>query len=288
MNDKYIINGKTKLVGLLGYPISHSRSPRMHNAAFQYLNLNFVYMAFDIIGEDLEQAIEAMKVLKVAGFNVTMPNKSDVMQLLDDISPEARLIGSVNTVLNDNGRLIGYNTDGKGYVMALSDEGISPKGKRIVMAGAGGAARSIAIQLALEGAEEIVILNRAIEAAEVICNTINSNISSCRAHSSGYSEDGLRQLLRKADLFINCTPLGMHPDEDESIIEDPTLLHPHLVVSDIVYSPSKTKLMKIADAAGCKTFNGLGMMIQQGALAFKLWTGVDMPIEYIKEIILSK
>lgn len=285
---KYSISGYTRLVGLLGYPIRHSRSPHMHNMAFQYLGLNYAYLVFEVKEDNLKDSIAAMKILDVAGFNVTMPNKSNVIPLLDEVSPEAKLIGSVNTVLNDKGRLIGYNTDGKGYVMALADEGITPQGKRIVMAGAGGAARSVAIQLALDGAEEIIILNRALDAAEEICNTINSNISTCKTYASGYDDEILKKQLIEADLFINCTPLGMHPHEDKSIISDPAILHPNLVVSDIVYSPAKTKLMELAEGAGCKTFNGLGMMIGQGALAFKIWTGENMPIDYIKEIILSK
>lgn len=284
----YTISGYTRLVGLLGYPIRHSRSPHMHNMAFQHLGLNYAYLVFEVQDDNLKEAIAAMKTLDVAGFNVTMPNKSNVIPLLDEVSPEAKLIGSVNTVFNDKGKLVGYNTDGKGYVMALADQGISPKGKRIVMAGAGGAARSVSIQLALDGAEEIIILNRDLAAAEEICSTINSNISTCKTYASEYDDEKLRKQLKEADLFINCTPLGMHPHEDKSIINDSSMLHQGLVVSDIVYSPSKTKLMEIAEEAGCKTFNGLGMMIGQGALAFKIWTGVDMPINYVKEIILSK
>lgn len=284
----YTISGYTRLVGLLGYPIRHSKSPHMHNMAFQHLGLNYAYLVFEVNESNLKEAISAMKTLDVAGFNVTMPNKSNVIPLLDEVSPEARLIGSVNTVRNDNGRLIGYNTDGKGYVMSLRDEGISPEGKRFVMAGAGGAARSVAIQLALDGAEEIVILNRDAAASEEISKAINNNIKGCKTITSDYNDVKLKNQLKEADIFINCTPLGMHPHEDKSIISDSSLLYPELIVSDIVYSPPKTKLLQMAEEVGCKNFNGLGMMIGQGALAFKIWTGVDMPIDYIKEIILTK
>lgn len=228
-----------------------------------------------------------MRTLDVAGFNVTMPNKQKVMPLLDEISQEAQVIGSVNTVLNDNGRLIGYNTDGKGYVKSLMDEGISVAGKKFVMAGAGGAARSIAIQLALDGAEEITILNRTLDAAEEICKTINKDIPNCKVAASDYNEDKLRQKLKEVDLFVNCTSLGMAPHEDKSIITNPDILHPDLIVSDIIYVPVKTKLLEMAEKVGCKTINGLGMMIGQGALAFKIWTGVDMPTDYVKEEIFS-
>ncbi|AOT70497.1 shikimate dehydrogenase [Geosporobacter ferrireducens] len=284
---QYCINGKTIPIGLLGYPIRHSRSPHMHNTAFQYLGLNYVYLAFEATEDSLAEAVKAMRVLDAAGFNVTMPNKQKVIPLLDEISPEAQLIGSVNTVRNDNGKLIGYNTDGRGYVKSLNEEGISIEGKKIVMVGAGGAARSVAIQLALDGAAELIIMNRSIEPAEEICNTIRANISNCKVEALELSNNILKQKLQEADMLINSTPLGMHPHEDKSIIPDPEMLHPKLIVSDLIYDPVKTKLLEMAEQVGCKTINGLGMMIWQGALAFKIWTGVEMPTDYIKEIIFS-
>ncbi|ABR47287.1 shikimate 5-dehydrogenase [Alkaliphilus metalliredigens QYMF] len=285
---EFKISGYTRLVGLLGYPVRHSLSPLMHNMAFQHLGLDYVYLVFEVKEDNLKEAVDAMKTLDVAGFNVTMPNKQKIIPLLDEISEEARLIGSVNTVVNKNGHLKGYNTDGKGYVMGLADEGISPEGKTIVIAGAGGASKSVAIQLALEGAKEITILNRTVEAAEEICNIINKNIPTCKTSATGYEDNELKQQLKEADLFINCTNLGMGSHEEKSIISSTDILHPDLIVSDVVYAPPKTKLLHMAEEVGCKTINGLGMIIGQGALAFKLWTGEDMPIEYIKRIILSK
>lgn len=284
---KYTISGYTRLVGLLGYPVRHSYSPHMHNAAFQHLGLDYVYLVFEVNDDNLKEAIAAMRTLDVVGFNVTMPNKQNVIPLLDEVSEEARLIGSVNTVVNRDGKLIGYNTDGKGYVMALRDEGISPEGKSVVIAGAGGASRSVAIQLALDGAKEITILNRTLDAAEEIVNIIKENIPACKATAAGYNDEKLKEQLKETDLFINCTSLGMHPHEDKSIISNPDMLHPDLIVSDVIYSPPKTKLLEMAEKVGCKTLNGLGMMIGQGALAFKIWTGEDMPTDYIKEIIFS-
>ncbi|SNS80789.1 shikimate dehydrogenase [Anaerovirgula multivorans] len=285
---KYTISGYTRLVGLLGYPIRHSRSPHMHNMAFQHLGLDYAYLVFEVNEDNLKEAVVAMRTLDVAGFNVTMPNKKNIMPLLDEVSEEAQLIGSVNTVVNKKGRLIGYNTDGKGYVMALNEEGIAVEGKRIVIAGAGGASRSVAIQLALDGAKEITILNRTLNSAEEICDIIKNNIPTCKTLASGYDDDQLKQQLKETDLFINCTNLGMGSHEEKSIIPSTNMLHPDLIVSDVVYSPPKTKLLQMAEKVGCKTLNGLGMMIGQGALAFKIWTGEDMPTDYIKEIIFGE
>lgn len=283
------ITGRTKLIGLLGYPISHSLSPTMHNAAFAYLGLDYAYLTFDTKEDNLADVVTAMRVLNVRGFNVTMPNKKNVMQLLDEVTPEARMIGSVNTVLHENGRLIGYNTDGKGYVHDLVEKGIFVTGKRIVMAGAGGAARSVAIQLAVDGAAEIVILNRTADKAVEICNVIRKNVSTCKAEAVELDENKLKEKLKEADIFINSTGLGMHPNEDQSVISSPDMLHQDLIVTDLIYKPSKTKLLRIAEQAGCKAINGLGMMIWQGAEAFKIWTGVDMPVDYIKnEVFDSK
>lgn len=284
---KYNISGKTRLTGLIGYPVRHSISPNMHNRAFQYLGLDYVYLVFEIKEDNLKDTVMAIKTLDVAGFNVTMPLKQIIMPLLDEISKEAQLIGSVNTVINDNGKLIGHNTDGKGYVKSLEDEGITVEGKRFVMAGAGGAARSIAIQLALDGAQEITIFNRTLDKAKEICEIINKNIPNCKVMTTGYEENQLKQQLKKADVLINCTSLGMAPHEEKSIITNPELLHTDLIVSDIIYFPAKTKLLQMAEDAGCKVINGVGMIIGQGALAFKIWTGLDMPIDYVKEGIFS-
>ena len=282
------ISGRTRLIGLLGYPISHSLSPKMHNSAFSYLGLEYAYLTFDTKEDNLEEVIRAMRALNVRGFNVTMPIKKNVLHLLDEVTPEAQMIGSVNTVLHENGKLIGYNTDGKGYVHDLMERGIEVKGKRFVLAGAGGAARSVAIQLAVDGASEIVIFNRTLEKAVEICNIIEKNIFTCKVEALELDENKLWEKLKTADVFINSTGLGMHPNEDQCVITNPGILHKDLIVTDLIYKPSKTKLLKMAEQAGCKAFNGLGMMIWQGAAAFKIWTGVDMPVDYIKNEVFAK
>ena len=282
------ISGKTRLKGLLGHPISHSLSPKMHNSAFANLGLEYAYLTFDTKEDNLEDVVAAMRALNVKGFNVTMPNKKNILNLLDEVTPEAQMIGSINTVLNENGRLIGYNTDGKGYVRSLVEKGVSIEGKRIVMAGAGGAARSVAIQLAVDGAKEMVILNRSLEKAEDICNVIQKNISTCKTEALQLEENILKEKLKETDIFINSTALGMHPHEDKSVISNPDMLHHNLIVTDLIYKPSKTKLLQMAEQAGCKVINGLGMMIWQGAEAFKIWTGVDMPVDYIKSEVFPE
>lgn len=285
---KRAITGTTKLLGLLGYPISHSKSPRMHNLAFLKLGMDYVYLTFDVWEDNLEDAVKAMRTLNVKGFNVTMPNKKNILPLLDELSPEAQLIGAVNTVKNENGKFTGYNTDGMGYVQLLRDNKVDFKGKKMVICGAGGAGRAVAIQLALEGVKEIVLFDVIPEATNDTCNTINKNILGCRAIPYLYDEERLKTELQDAFMLINCTGLGMHPNEGASVISTPDTLPSGLIVSDIIYDPDKTRLLEMAEQKGCKTFNGLDMMFWQGAFAFKIWTGVDMPVAYVKEQMLVK
>lgn len=281
------IQGTTTLIGLLGYPLKHSKSPHMHNTAFEALGLDHVYMAFEVQDGFIKEGVEAMKILNAKGFNVTMPHKKKVMEFLDEISEDAKLIGSVNTVKNSNGRLIGYNTDGKGFVKALEENRVDFKNKKIVLAGGGGAARAVATQLALDGAGEIVIFNRTLSSAEEIIDNINKNVLSCRGTALELNEERMRKEIQDSAILVNCTSLGMKSTIDQSVISSPEGLHKDLFVADIVYNPEKTKLLKIAEEAGCRYMNGLMMMIWQGAIAFKIWTGKDMPVELIKKEIFN-
>lgn len=280
------IDASTKLLGVIGSPIAQSISPRMHNLAFSYLGLNYVYLAFDVDNNNLEDAINALRTLDVKGFNVTMPNKKKVIPLLDEISIEAQMIGSVNTVLNDNGKLIGYNTDGKGYVRSLREEGIDINGSKIVIVGAGGATSSVAIQLALDGAKEIYIMNRTYESALQITEKIQANIPTCKSIALELDESKLHEVLYDKDILINSTSIGMSPREDECIISSPEILYTNLIVSDLIYKPRKTKLLSYGEEKGCKIINGIGMVICQGAEAFKIWTGQEMPVKYIYEKLM--
>ncbi|NBG87165.1 shikimate dehydrogenase [Isachenkonia alkalipeptolytica] len=285
---KKIISGKTRLVGLLGDPVEHSSSPYIQNAAFTKLGLDYVYMAFTVNQENLTEGVQALKTLDALGFNVTMPNKEAIIPLLDEVSKEAKLIGAVNTVKITDKRLKGYNTDGMGFVKSLREEGISLGEEKFVLAGAGGAARSIAVQLALEGAKEIVILSRKGADGEVICNGIRDNIPGVLVNGDKLTDAALEKELKTAGVFVNCTPLGMKPREDQSVIPDPKLLRKDLVVSDIIYSPRTTRLMKMAVDRGCKVIGGMGMLLGQGALAFEIWTGEKMPVDAVKSELFYK
>ena len=281
------IQGTTTLIGLLGSPSRYSKSPHMHNTAFEALGLDYVYMAFEVGDGFIKEGVEAMKTLNAAGFNVTMPHKKRVMEYLDEISEEAKLIGSVNTVKNINGRLTGYNTDGKGFVKSLKENKVDFKNKKIIIAGGGGAARAVATQLAIDGAGEIVIFNRTLSSAKEIIDNINENIYSCKGTALELNEERMKKEIKNSAVFVNCTSLGMEPAMDRAIISSPETLHRGLFVADIVYNPEKTKLLKIAEKTRCKYMNGLMMLIWQGAIAFKIWTGRDMPVELIRKEIFN-
>ncbi|WP_051357542.1 shikimate dehydrogenase [Heyndrickxia coagulans] len=289
MSDFGRIDGKTQLIGLLATPIKHSLSPAMHNLSFQKLGLNYAYMAFEVGNEQLANVVKGFRSLNIRGWNVSMPNKTKILNLLDKLSPAAKFAEAVNTVVNEDGILIGHNTDGIGYVRGLKEEGIDIKGKRITLIGAGGAGTAIAIQCAIEGASEIHIFNRIDETfdrAVKNADTINRNIPNidCIATANSMDEtEKLKYYIQRSDIVTNATCVGMKPLDGKSIIPDRSWLHSNLIVSDVVYIPRKTRLLEIAESAGCKAINGLGMMLWQGAEAFKIWTGQEMPVEYVKE-----
>lgn len=278
------INGKTRLICIIGNPVDHSQSPYMHNLSFEKLKLDYSYMGFNIEKGFVKEAVEAMRVLNVRGFNITMPYKEEVMNYLDEVKEDARLIGSVNTVVNENGKLIGHNTDGKGFIKALEEENIKYKDEKIVILGAGGAARAIAIELALKGPREILIVNRTLKAAEKIRDTINKNIEEARSRSMVLDEELLKEELKDASILVNTTSIGMDETIDKSVIKNIDLFYPELLVLDLIYDPLKTKFLSMAEEKGCKIMNGLDMLIYQGAIGFKLWTGLDMPKEVIEKM----
>jgi len=272
------VSGKTKVCALLGDPVEHSLSPCFQNAAFQHLSLDFIYLAFTVKAEDLGNAILGVRSLKFHGLNITMPHKISVIQYLDELDEDAEKIMSVNTVLNRDGRLIGYTTDGIGALNALKYEGVNPSNKKIVILGAGGASRSISFALAKE-AGELVILNRTTTRAEKLASDVRRLIGeSGKIRWGGLTEENLRKELEEADILINATSVGMRPNEDETPINK-QYLHPDLAVFDLVYHPLETRLLREARMVGAKTINGLSMLIHQGAASFEIWTGVKAPIE---------
>lgn len=280
------IDGHTILTGLLGSPVSHSISPLMHNESFRQLGLNYIYLAFDVDGNRLETAVEGLRALNVRGFNLTMPNKNEMCRLCDKLSPAAKISGAVNTVVNDNGVLTGYTTDGIGYMQSLKEAGHDIIGKKMTMLGAGGASTAILVQSALDGVREISVFNNRSASFHRMEKVIEDlkNVSDCEIHLYDYSDEHiLRREISESVLLTNGTSVGMSPHTDASIITDADMFHKNLIVSDVIYNPRETKLLRMARESGCPTLNGLYMLLFQGAEAFKLWTGKEMPVEKIKE-----
>lgn len=274
-----------RVFGVFGDPVGHSLSPTMHNASFSALGLDCIYHAFRVRPEKLEKAIHGAEAMGFGGLNLTVPLKEAALKL-DCIKPNplAERIGAINTVVFEKaGEITGYNTDGLGAKKALLEAAVEIKGSKIVVAGAGGAARAITFQLAAEGAE-ITIVNRTEERAVELAEDISAAAIPGGLRVTGLSR--LKDLLREADILINTTTLGMHPNIDTSIATAEEL-HSNLTVFDIVYNPLETKLLKEAKAAGAKTVSGVIMLVYQGAEAFKLWTGIEPPVELMEKAVLE-
>lgn len=286
------ITGHTRLTALLGSPVAHSISPLMHNEAFRLLDLDYTYLCFDVTEDTLPTAVAGLKACGIRGFNLTMPNKNKIVELLDELSPAARLIGAVNTVVNDDGHLTGYNTDGVGYMQAVKDAGYDITGKTITVMGAGGAATAICAQAALDGVKRIHIFARETSRfwsrTQKLVENINSTLP-CEAFLHENKDlTALAQAISESTLLLNATSVGMAPNTDGTIIENTSLYHPDLIVSDVIYNPRETRFLREAREAGCRTFNGMYMLLYQGAEAFRLWTGQDMPVDKIKAKYFSE
>lgn len=284
------ITGHTRLCCLLGTPIAHSISPMIHNEAFRMLGLDFVYLCFDTKHADLKTMVQTLREMNVLGFNLTMPDKERILPYLDELSPAAAIIGAVNTVKNENGRLIGHNTDGIGFMQSVKDTGYDIRSGEMTLLGAGGAASSIAVQAALDGVPALHIINRKGRSwnnAIRLATLINER-TGCRADVTDFADiAAVKNAVRQSSLLANATSIGMAPDTDASPIVDTSCFHSGLLVSDIIYNPRFTKLMLDAKAAGCRTANGLYMLLYQGAAAFHIWTGCEMPIDAIREKYFS-
>lgn len=280
------ICGTTQLTALLGHPAAHSISPLMHNEAFSILGLDYVYLAFDVLPSQLKTAVEGLKAIHIKGFNLTMPHKTAIIEYLDELTAASRLCGAVNTVINDNGRLIGHTTDGTGYMRSVSYAGFQVTGKTMTILGAGGAATAICTQAALDGMKEIHIFKRnntTFSKTEEFARNLTRH-TKCNVQVFDLADTGqLKHSLSESVLLTNATNIGMEPDIHESLITDTSFFHPDLIVSDIIYHPGETRLLKLAKEAGCPTMNGLYMLLFQGAAAFEYWTGREMPIEPIRQ-----
>lgn len=280
------ISGKTQLLGLIGSPVGHSGSPAMYNYSFELLDMDYKYLAFDTKLEEVPKAIEAFKTFNMKGGNVTMPCKSAVCEYMDELSPAARIIGACNTIVNQNGKLIGHITDGEGYIRNLKENGVDIKGKKITIIGAGGAATAIQVQCALDGAREISIFNKKddfYKKAEKTIEDIKKEVPQCVVNLYDLDETNkLYEEIATSDILTNATVVGMKPYENETNVPDTSVFRSDLVVTDVVYNPIKTKMILDAESKGCKVIGGKGMLLYQGVEAFKLFTGEDMPVNEVK------
>ncbi len=274
------ITGKTSVYGIFGYPVKHSLSPLMQNTAFKELGIDAVYVPFEVRPENLKEAVDGVRALDIKGLNVTVPHKERVIEHLDYLSDDAELLGAVNTVKNENGELTGYNTDAEGFLRSLIEEGVELEGKRALMFGAGGAARAVGYALLKGGVKFLNIVNRSFSRAKEV-----GELLSKRGNVLVYplKESTVEALLKDVDLIVNTTSVGMKPEDP--VLFDYSKIPEGITVVDIIYNPPETPLLKAAKERGCKTVNGLGMLVHQGAVAFEIWTGEKAPVETMREVL---
>lgn len=277
------ITGKTKIIGIIGWPVTHSLSPVMHNAAFEYLGLDFCYVPFEVKEGDLDAALRGIPALNIAGLNVTIPHKESVLPYLSEISREAMMIGAVNTIKVVDDRLIGYNTDGIGFTASLKEVGHPVKDHSLLILGGGGAAKAVAFQSAAEGAKGIFITERIINKAMVLKDQIEKYFPSIKIKVIGTEYNELKGIINRVDIVVNATPIGLKKGDPSPIPEE--LLHRRLFICDLIYNPPETALMGYAKEAGCQCINGTGMLLHQGGASFKLWTGVDPPLDVMRRAL---
>lgn len=283
-------DGTTKVFGIIGYPIIHTLSPVMHNKAFEELGYNGVYVPFEVEPGKLGEAIAGIRSMGIRGMNVTIPHKETVMQYLDEIDPMAKAIKAVNTIVNEEGILTGYNTDGVGFLKSLEAAGISLANKKVMILGSGGAARAIATcALKKAGVEELSIASRTIENIVNLTRDLEHIFDPDKIYSYRFGTDEFRNALPEIDIVINCTPLGLSPKVNQSpLSEDEVGLLPKTaVIADTIYNPSMTQLMRYGNNRGLTVVGGLGMLLYQGIAAFELWTGLKPPEDAMYSALIN-
>jgi len=269
------VSGKTKIAGLFGYPVEHTLSPMMHNAAFDALGLDMCYIAFKVAPQNLSEAVKAVRALNMLGVNITVPHKEKVIPLLDKVDREVSFFGAVNTVVNSDGILTGYNTDGRGFMSSLSEEGISVDGKDIFIIGAGGASRAISYYLS-EKASQLSLYDIDRSKAEKLVSDLG------KIRNKVFLLNDIKNIGRP-HIIINATPLGLKPDDPLPL--NPDLIAPDMVIYDLVYK--NTKFLQEAEKKGARTLNGSGMLLWQGVLAFELFTGVKPPVDVMRRVLMA-
>jgi shikimate dehydrogenase len=284
MGGGSLINGSTRIYGIIGDPVAHSLSPLMQNRAFGACGLNCCYVPFQVDAAGLPVAVAAVRVLGLGGVNVTIPHKERVMEHLDEVDRSAALIGAVNTIVNRDGRLIGHNTDGAAFLASLHDGGFDLGGKRIVLLGAGGAARAVSFVMAQSGISSLAIFDVIGTKAGKLAADL-APVASCPISAGELTSGGLPVALAEADLLVNASPVGMFPNHEARPPVDPRRLTGGTLVYDLVYNPLRTKLISEAEARGCRVLSGAGMLVYQGALAFELWTGCRAPVETMRQAL---
>lgn len=278
------INPQTRCLGILGHPLGHSLSPLLHNRTLQHLNLNYVYLPFEVDLRNLKDAVASVRVLGMAGVNVTIPFKEAVIPFLDELSPESSICQSVNVIVNRAGKLVGHNTDGAGFMQALSSYPV--QNGCAVLIGCGGASRAIACQLAGSGWERLVLLDINLRRAESLADFLRGQYN-CEFKAMLMGQDRFEVEAGAADLVVNCTPMGMYPHIEGSPVDSLQTLQPGALVCDIIYNPQTTRLLKMAQQAGLATVDGLSMFVNQAALSLELWLGVKPPLEFMKGVALD-
>lgn len=281
------IDGKTKVTGVFGYPVEHSLSPLFHNAAFARLGLNFVYLPFAVKPGELKMAVKSIRSLNMVGVNVTIPHKEKVLPYLDQIFPEAKAIGAVNTIHNKEGKLIGYNTDGDGFIESLKKQGgFDPKNKSVFLLGAGGAAYAISFALIKSGIKKLVLVNRTYSKGKALLEHLREIFQyKCQLSLVEFEERNSSFIMNEIDLLINATSIGMH--SGDPLLITPEILPPNIFIYDVVYN-RKTPLLKLAEEKKLTSLGGLDMLVYQGALSFEIWTGQKAPVKIMKEALMEE
>jgi shikimate dehydrogenase len=274
---------KAELVGVFGYPVAENPTIVMQEAGFRAMGLNWRYLTIEVRPEQLADAMRGLRAFNMAGINLTIPHKVAVLQYLDGLSPGAELIGAVNTVVREGDRLLGHNTDGKGFVRSVREEaGMDPQGKQVVFLGAGGAARAMSVEMALAGAAHITIVNRTPERGRALAALLQDRTP---ADAEFVPWQGEYSVPAGVDILVNATSIGLFPDVEDVPAVELASIHPGLLVCDVIPNPPHTAFLRAAQARGARTLDGLGMLVGQGAIAFKMWTGVDAPVDVMRQAL---